>query len=419
VINLVEPEWSGYNFAGWIGDNVCWINEDATTLTIPANTAEDLTFTATWRKAGAFTPATGDNANKPEVAYHSMVLGGQLSVMFYVYFPDYGKDEAATTDILPSNSTVTFTVNGVSESYNANIATPAKVITDGQYTLHGYECFISSVEMADDIVMTLTCDANDEYRAGKELQTYKALTYLNALTGSNSGESEAAKNLGKAIMDYGYYVQPMLAAANGWTLDAENSHTTMTQGNDSITVATANDLSEYKITVKKADDTDTDYSPSEETTITNVGFSLFLDNVTTIRLYLKPKESTATITAIMPNGDEHTALAEATDAEATTKTGYEGYYTLDIENVAAHELGEMFDVTVKVNGTDDMKISVSGLSYVHSVLSSNSYTESTTPTKTVMENAVTALYNYYTATTQYQAAITNYPEYVGQTDEGN
>ena len=66
--------------------------------------------------------------------------------------------------------------------------------------------------MADTITATL------HYGNGKTVtKDYSAKTYLNAALNITSF-SGVIKNLMVAIKNYGHYVQPMLSAANGWTI---------------------------------------------------------------------------------------------------------------------------------------------------------------------------------------------------------
>ncbi|MBR0150473.1 MAG: hypothetical protein IJP89_03825, partial [Synergistaceae bacterium] len=374
------------------------------TVEIPTSSAKDLTYTATWwRRSTTTTAFTPNSDGKPEVAYHSMVLGGQISVMFYVYFPDDGKTTGDNL-VTHENSTISFIMSGATEPESYNIWTNEckKTLTDGTHTFYGYECFISSIQMADDITVKLTCTNNDAYKDGVELQKYKASTYLSALKGEEAAQSVEAQALGVAIMDYGHYVQVMLNGKNGWKLGED--HEAIDAGSSELTESDANLLDTHSIISTKE---------AYDTNIAEMKFSLLLDYVTTLRLYLKKAEDyEGDITATLANGDTHTITAKAEETERTDDD-VKGYYVLDIANIAAHELADKHIITITA-GSQDFTVTLSALSYAKVILANESDTYDD-----AMKNAMTALCNYYTATTTYQASIASYPDYVGATDSNN
>lgn len=143
------------------------------------------------RRTGGFAPA-GDN---PEFTYHSLVLNGKIGVMFYMYIPSTLTAEDCYMDF-----TVSGDVAGKDVSYS-------RTYKAGDYTLYGYECPITSVQMADKIT------AKFSYGTNTIRQEYRAKTYIDGVI-SDTNEAEDTRNLCKAIKNYGSYVQPILADSN-------------------------------------------------------------------------------------------------------------------------------------------------------------------------------------------------------------
>lgn len=96
---------------------------------------------------------------------------------------------------------------------------------------------------------------------------------------------------------------------------------------------------------------------------------------------------------------EHTIRASATVGDNTytaVKSGEE--YKITIPNISAHQIGEMYEITVKVDDTDfTFRVQVSALSYVKTVLEKTETDAETNAWKL----AVAAFYSYYAATVPF------------------
>ena len=187
--------------------------------------------------------------------------------------------------------------------------------------------------------------------------------------------STNAVALVSAIADYGSYVQPFLAEANGWQVGTDQKAMTAASAyTDGIVAAARTAVEDYTIVRN-----------TEDTGIAEVKYSLNLQSETSIYLYLRVKNGyTGSVAATM--GGNSVACTRLSD----------GRYRITIPNIPAHELGKEYSVTVKAGG--EFTITVSALSYVNTALNSK---------ETVFDNdaaqyAVSSLYYYYLATTNYQ-----------------
>ena len=168
-----------------------------------------------------------------------------------------------------------------------------------------------------------------------------------------------------AIKDYGHYVQPMLANANGWKIG--DFYLEM----PGETVYTAQDISDVlSASAKYAVVRDTRTSGIE-----SVGLAL----------YLNVKSSfSGNVAAYLPDSSENLAV------KLSAKQ-----YLVTLHYIPAHQLDKTYNITVTAG--ESFPIKVSALSYVHTMLSKEG-------TGSDIQNAVTALFKYYEAAMAYKAA---------------
>ncbi|MBQ3447061.1 MAG: InlB B-repeat-containing protein, partial [Synergistaceae bacterium] len=347
------PTREGYTFGGWLLDGSAY--DFDTVLT------GDLTLTAKWN----FSPS---DDSKPQFAYHSLILSGQIGVIFHVYIPD---------DLSPSDCTMDFDVSGDISQNNPG-QKYFEVIDEGGTKLYGFKCYINSVQMADEIHATLS------YSGGSITETYTAKRYLDALI-ADSSQPEDVAELGRAIKDYGSYVQPILADYNGWEIGKK--HAAMDSAyiyDESDFTSADNSTKDYAITCSIPDGSG----------IKDVSFALVLDSETAIELYLATKDGyTGNVVAHVDGGTEKMALRKGSE------------YVVTIGNISAHKLGMPHTVSITTQydsmGEVSFDVKLSALSYVQSAIHDNS---------PAMKRAVTSLYRYYTATMTYRD---NRPEIYG------
>ena len=345
---LTNPTMTGYDFAGWTGTGL----DGATmTVTIPQGSTGDRIYTATWKKNG-FTP---HDENTPEFAYHSLILSGQIGVIFHVYVPD----GASSSDYC-----MYFDVSG-DKSQNAQPTYPFEAFTEDGHQFFGYKCYINSVQMADEIHARL------DYGGQPLTQTYTAKSYLDTLI-DDTTQSADVTALGKAIKDYGCYVQPVLADFNGWSIDVKHA---------SMDAETAYTESHFETVSNNTKDYALECTVPQDSGIDSLSFALVLDSETAIEIYLAVKDTyTGNVGAFVDGSDRNMAVKKG------------GEYVVSIGNISAHLLGEPHSVEV-VTGDVSFTFSISAISYVQSAIHDRD---------PAMKRAVTSLYCYWDATMTYR-----------------
>ncbi|MBQ2616928.1 MAG: InlB B-repeat-containing protein, partial [Synergistaceae bacterium] len=340
AFTLSAPTREHYRFTGWTLDGTD--DDPSETITIPQGSTGNLKYVANWEEL-------------PYFAYHSMILSGQIGVEFYAHAPDGWEGEELSA---------VFTIGG--NDYPEQIYDPELEadIDGGHY--YGFRCYISSVQMADEIQAVLKC-GDDEV----ETTIYTAKEYLDGLIADTSYPADTIV-LGKAIKNYGSYVQPVLAKANGWKINVD--HAKM----DSVDAYAESDFD----TVRTAVAGHAISKDIEGTGVSDIKYTLYLNAETTIEVLLTP-ESGKSISNVKVNGKENGAEIEG------------GVYRVQIAGISAHKLGNIYTITGNAGGSKDFTVKVSALSYVQGALNDDDETVE-------MKRAVTSLYKYYDATKTYR-----------------
>ena len=345
---LNNPTRKGFTFSGWTGTD---LTEATTTVTVKTGSTGNRSYTATWTKSG-WIP---DDEDAPQFALHQLILSGQLNMMFYVYIPDAYSPEDCTVDFSVSGDT---SVNEQGQKY-------AETITQNSYTLYGYNCYFSSVQMADKITATLN------YGDGQTVQhTYTAVTYLDDIM-SDETISEDTRELAASIKDYGSYVQPVLADYNGWTIGVKHAKIEAANDFDSTDFNTvSNDTASDAIS----------YTIPDDSGIEKVNYTLVLDAATTLEVCLTPKS------------DYTGSVSVSVDGKSTEASLESGKYVARVSNISAHRLADKHTFTV-VTGDVSFNVEVSAMSYVQSAIHDSDQ---------AMKRAVTAIYRYWDANMTYR-----------------
>ncbi|MBQ3447631.1 MAG: hypothetical protein IJG37_08320, partial [Synergistaceae bacterium] len=352
----------------------------------------------------AYTPSE----NKPEFfkkddkTIHSLALGGLIGVDFYAYIPETGFEDCS----------VTFKIGDEEQTVTVSDTVDHAEYTHPDYTdtFHRFTCRITSVQMADEITATLNYtaanaqganvgDGPEPFTVEGDTDSFSAVKYLDAVLADGSGASANLIALAKAIKDYGYYAQQSLADYHGWTIGDEetNAHKAITKSDDAeITVndVTANTLSTNKITITR--------SKAENSSFGEVTYSLLLDDEVEIELNVPYTGQADTVTATI----DGTALTNNPVKNA------DNVYTINTGGIPAHLLGTAKGIVLTAGTGDEAEtctVSVSGYSYVHSVLSQsgddNKATDGYTLSK--LKQAVIALYKYGQAAVTYNTSPNN------------
>ena len=306
--------------------------------------AGDVTVSATFRKE-----------EKPEFKGHQLVLSGQIGVMF-------GVDLASLTDNEKAGSYMEFTLNGKTTTVNTGYAA---ITADGRYY---YTCYVTSIQMAEPIKAVFHYGTN-----GSETveNVYSVKDYIEYLDGNASEYSPAAVGLARAIADYGHYAQPFLSAANHWTIGTDYSEMTrfFTQAYDLDTVKSK--VNDQKLVLTKGD-----------SKVENAYIRLTLDSETALSVRLT-----------VPEGTELSATGTFHGTTYQAEKQSDGSYIIKVTGIPAAWLGDTLTITGNADG--DFTVTVSALSYVYTVLNSDTMSAEA-------KNAVASLYYFYSNTVAYR-----------------
>lgn len=297
-------------------------------------------------------------STKPAFKGNNILLDGRIGVNFYV-------DLSTLTDEEREACYVEFTVSGQTKTDTFDAS--HKNVT-GEY--YGFTCYVSSVQMAETITAEL------HYGDGKTVtKEYSVLQYIETIDENSDKYDQETLDLVHAMADYGHYVQPFSASYNGWVVGekyaAMDKHYAESYDYDEI----------REFTAEKA--LVTNYASPD---IEKISYSLYPDSDTSIKIFIKLVSGyTGPVTAKI-NGEEAQAVLQA-----------DGRYLVVIPNLAAHRLGQTYDVVIETESGVNA-LSVSAMSYVNAVLNADVYQDNA-----VAKDAVSAIGKYYEAAMAYKA----------------
>lgn len=259
----------------------------------------------------------------PSFCGHSVVLTGQIGLVFYVDLPagraTYG------------DSYVTF--DGNNHKITGSVSTPA---TPTQGTMYAYTIYLSSIEMADDITPTFHYVENETEKeeVGDPYSVEDYIIWAVGIGRSKLTDKELA--VVRALADYGFYAQQYLARVNEWEIGTDHA---------AMSTAFTNYYTDSDIT-EVAQNYEIE-RPLDLTKVTEIKYALKLGSSISIILYLVPVDG-VTIDSVTVDGSP----------VSTTLSGER--YVVTIPNIEATNLMHMYEVEV---GTKTIK--VSPMSYVY------------------------------------------------------
>jgi len=280
---------------------------------------------------------------RPKIVSHAIRLSGSIGVKFGVDFPD-------GTDV--SKCYVEFVT---STGRKTTVRTSSAGETDSsRYYIFSINC----LEMADEITATL-------YYDGEAIQTdkYSAMSYIEYLQNHTQDFDSRIIDLVNALHTYGYYMQQ-----SNWS-DSVN-HTAIPKPSEILT-----SLDVDRAVTKLNMDTFCDIRKNMGTSgiSFDVMVSLTLTSVTTLKIYVKPENSSV----IMPRNSTSVNL------------NGEKYYVFSVSNIGPNHLDTQRRFEIKTNqGT--ATISLPALFYVKTMLNYGLTTQA-------QKLALTAYYRYYEA----------------------
>lgn len=239
----------------------------------PKNVATEIRYYMNWRlrcdanfpdhyatdDMSQYTKATSDYPN-PSIIGHSITLSDQIGVNFYVYVPAEANMENAYMDFVLSSG------RKISASWNE-----AKAMYQS-YPAYSFTCPITPLEIADTITATLHFG---EDGSATMINRYSAQEYCEYVKEHSGDFHTSVLSLVQAIEDYGYYL-----SKSEWS-DGKTNHNSIPE-----TCATTYSASMME---QVRNDVNTNYPFVKEVAngYEKVGFSLTLNNKTTMNLYFK------------------------------------------------------------------------------------------------------------------------------------
>ena len=343
TVSSTVPVRPGYTFRGWsrIEDAEVPMEETTVRMDYPET---DLVLYAVWE------------VNVPAFKSQSLVLSGQIGLNFFLELPEIpGVDY--------TKSYMTFTIGQDQTEYRDDFD-PEHM--NGAHTRYGFTCFVNSIQMADTI--TATFHYGDGQTVSKE---YSVVQYIDFFEKNIGSFNQKTITLIQAIADFGHYEQIYLADVNGWTLGEKYAEMTTFYTTEFDYDAILSKV-DGKAFVKELDGSG----------VTKATYKLHLDSETTVDVFLTPKSGVTLTASATFNGKTYAAEKQK-----------DGRYLVQIPNISAHQLGDMITVTGNAGGAFTVK--VSALSYVRSVLKSDS-------TNKAAKDGMSALYEYYAAVLAYR-----------------
>ncbi len=304
---------------------------------------------------------------KPTFQSAALVLNGTINLRFFMKL-------SALTDEERQSGYMTFTAGG-RERPDATFD-PSVRSKDG--TGYGFTCSLSSIQMADEVVAT--------YHWGDGLETsktYSVKDYLQAVLSDGTYDDETVA-LVRSVADYGHWAQLFLSDSRSWKIGEDYAAIPSAHEMDASApvidgqamAAAASELSAYG-TTKHLENSD----------VEKLTASLSLESQTTIN-----------VTATAPSASKVTAkLADGTALGVTKLAG--GKWRVALTGIAAHQLGNQWNISIDAGGSDQATVEVSALAYANAAMASDAYKND--------EHAcgsMTALWHYYQAALAYRAA---------------
>ena len=268
-------------------------------------------------------------------------LGGNIAVHYYVKL-----DDAVLSD---PDAKMVFSVPESGDYYTVEVPVSEAKLVSGFYV---FTCEVAAKEIASDIqAQIVTADASSD------AMNYQIMTYAQSVL-ANPGTYAKEVSLVKALLNYS-------AAAQVYF-----DHNTGNLANDTAYMDAADkaladvDLSDYAYTVS-----------GEQTGVSFYGANLSLESETAIKLYFTI-EGDASELEMSVNGAPVTA----------EKNG--SYYVIKISDIAAHQLGNMYEI--KIGG---LTLTYGAFSYGNKAMSGSNEK---------LQDTIKALHAYYLAAVDYQ-----------------
>ena len=275
----------------------------------------------------------------------SVTLDGKIGLNLYMDFEDIIKENLEYAKIKIS-------YNGTSTLEDI----PEPETTGQMQGLYKYTVYLPAKEIDTNITTELVLFGVET----GEKAVYSIRDYIQAVEkGGASVYGDKHYNLVVAMKDYCDAVKGYFDLNSTWTASDTVNAVELTDLGDNIATVSGLELDE---------------------TVENVAVSLFTEEDTTIRLYVKA----TSIPTITVNGNP---------VSVSTLSSANGYYYVDVENISGFDLSAKYTFTIN----EDVMVECTALSYAYSVLSSSAKDDAE------LANVVKALYVYSEEANAYRA----------------
>lgn len=270
------------------------------------------------------------------------------------------------------DSQVTFDIPGKGANVQTDTFDSSFTVTtkEGGRTVYGFTCYLSSVQMAEEIATTFTY--GDKTIEG----TFSVADYIEKY--NSAVESLVLPNnpykthLVQRLSDYGYFIQPYLSAENGWSFGEEGGYARManiynTSYNDATLDTIMNDCSDFKALKNKVGDSISAISLKLELDSTNAAIVTFSMAKTTTKLSVTCEYGGKTYKAYKQE---------------------EGKYAIRIPGIAIQDMEQPLTISGTAGESEEVNIQVTPLGYVYYALKNTNSNEQ-------KKTAMASLYFYW------------------------
>ena len=343
--NTGSLEKTDYLFDGWNtaadGSGTHYAADDTFTIT------ENTTLYAQW-------------AN-PEFSGSSMTLSSLLRMQIYVTVPE-GFDS--------TGAYITFDLPGRTQQ-RVNWAAENRVGSTNKYA---FDCVVRAYQLADPITATFNYVVGDT-NYSVPTDRYSVAGYLKLIIEDTTNKySETEKTQARALLTYGYYLQPYLAELNSWTL-SDSKYKNLYNVIPSTHIDSLNKDAAQSGSRTQSDANNVDFIDY------SVDWAVFLLNLTDgIDLQFRIKLN-----------EGYTVASGYVDNQPGGETLEDGAYSLTKFGIHPNnlEVDYHFELTNNIYGTS-FSAQISPMFFIHMMLENSS--------DAAEQKAMTALYQYWNAT---------------------
>ena len=296
----------------------------------------------------------------------SMTLDGRIGLNVFV-------DLSALTDEQKASAKVSFAVPGKGANTQEDTFDPSFVQTVDDIPCYGFTCYLSSIQMAEQIVPTLT------YTGGSltSSKAYSVTDYIANISRS-SYSNPITPYVANAMGTYGHFAQKYLSDYHGWSIGGSNGYAEIPNFDYNSTFSASYD--DYK-------DALASYAASKSVgpSIESTKFKLLLENTTGIE-----------VTFTLKSGVTEELQASCTYG-GKTYTAYKSgdrQYKIRIEGIYAQDLDKMITINGTVGGSENFSATVSVFGYMYAALSNPQ-------SSNYKKDAMCALYSFWNMTNVY------------------